>query len=57
MKRILAVTLSSSMLLSLAACSASDSSKDSLKKSYFGQIWSAPSTIKIEQNDTEYAGK
>lgn len=56
-KKILAVTLSSSMMLSLAACGGSDESKENTKQSYFGQVWSAPSSVKIAQDNTKYADK
>ena len=55
-KRITAVLLCFSILGSLTACGGEKEQKEETKMVY-GQVWSAPSTVKIDQEDVEYEKK
>ena len=56
MKKMLAAGLSLSMILALASCGDSKQ-KDATSDVAYGQVWSAPSAVKIERDDIEYANK
>ena len=55
-KKMLMLTICIAMLTSLAAC---ENNKKTSEKSdsKYGQIWTAPSTVKIDEYDTAYASK
>ena len=55
-KQILAVTLSSVMVISLMACGKKPN-KDVTEDVKYGKVWSAPSTVKVELNETDYENK
>ncbi len=64
LKRTAALTLGLMMLLQLAACGEnggngliSGQPAGSGNVADYGTVWSAPSTVKIDQNDTAYANK
>lgn len=54
--RIMAAALTSVMIVSLMACGESKD-KEVVAEAKYGQVWSAPSTVKIELNEKDYANK
>ncbi len=57
-KRILASILSLAMILPLASCgNAKKSEGEAVGNTAYGQVWSAPSSVKFEQKDIDYANK
>ena len=58
LKRAMVLTLCSAMLLSAVGCS-KETGKESDVASIgsYGTVWSAPSTVKIDQNDIKYENK
>lgn len=45
------------MLLQLAGCTGNSGAQNGGSVTDFGTVWSAPSTVKIDKNDTAYANK
>lgn len=62
-KRILSLVLGVSMMISLTACGTSKEQLTTLEDTSkaadmtYGQVWSAPSYVKVDLNDKEYAAK
>ena len=57
--RMIAFGLSCCMILSSAGCGKKETNKEEnlATKTSYGQVWSAPNTVKIQQNDIDYEGK
>ncbi len=58
LKRAMALSLCAAMILSMSGCNKqSDKTNQSATSAKYGTVWSAPSTVKIDQNDIAYENK